>query len=133
MEEQPEHILTTRHTTETKWYCVDKERCAELDEMIASATHHFNSLSANVADKYITGLECLQREAKLQLILKELRAERASLWRRGKKEIEETIDEATGAIVATNRKVVLPHRVQEGPAIPQASLEGDPLVRIRHV
>lgn len=133
MENEPIHILTTRHTIETRWYCVDKERCKELDEMIASATHHFNSLSANVADKYITGLECLQREAKLSVILKDLKAERAQLWRRGKKEVEETIDETTGQIVATSRKVVPPRKVEEGPFIAEASLDGKALVQIRHV
>jgi hypothetical protein len=137
MAEQSEHTTITRHTVETRWYCVDKERCAELDAMIASATHHFNSLSANVADKHITGLECLEREAKLQNMLREFRKERASLWRRGKKEIDEVVDTETGAVLSSSRKVVQPRRVDteafEAEFVPDASVEGKPLVHIRHV
>lgn len=137
-DQQTTHSVTTRHIVETKWYCVDRERCDELDQLIASATHHFNSLSANVADKYITGLECLEREAKLQNILRALRDERKTLWRRGKKEIDETIDDETGKVIATTRKVVQPRAVDAEPPSFEAvlidpSVEGKPLVRIRNV
>ena len=133
MDDKLEHVLTTRHITETRWYCVDRERCDELDKMIESASHHYNTLSANVADKYITGLECLERSAKLEYILKDLRAERAKLWRRGKREIDETIDE-TGKVVQTTRKSVQPRAVPaDAVGIPDASVEGKPLVRIRNV
>jgi hypothetical protein len=136
--EQAEHITITRHITETKWYCVDKERCEQLDEQIASATYHLNTLSANVADKNITGLECLTRERLLKQMIVEFRKERAGLWRRGKKEIDEVVDSETGAVLSSTRRVVQPRTVKNAVDAPyeavfDPSVEGKPLVQIRHV
>ena len=130
------HTLTHRTITETKWFCVDKDRCNTLDQMIASTNEHLGQLNTLVAEKWFgdhSGLECKTRFAKLTCMLADLKKERASLWRRGKREVEETVDETTGTIIARKGKTVAPHRVNEGPVAIPAILEGDPLVRIRHV
>lgn len=81
--------VTSRKITEYRWFCVDKNRCEQLDEKIEQIVYHQSKLSSYVEHKEITGLQCLFLEGKFKLLLKELRAERASLWRRVRREIEE--------------------------------------------
>lgn len=125
-------MTTTRHIEETKWFCTDKARCAELDKAIADVTYHTQHLSADVAAGHITGLECLQREAKLTQMTKDFREQRAKLWRRAKRTIDEVIDD-DGNVVSSTRRVVAPRAVQDVPEgiLAEPSVEGNPLVRIR--
>lgn len=141
MNEQNEiHTLTERHIVETRWFCTNRERCDELDKLIASAAHHLNTLSQMVAEKWEgekSGLIALEREATLTMMLKTLRDERKGYWRRAKREIDETVDE-TGKVIATTRRVVAARRVDSEPPVFEAALiepsvEGKPLVRIRNI
>jgi hypothetical protein len=128
-------MQTTRHIEETRWYCTDKTRCTELDKAISSTLYQNSQLSANVAGGHISGLECLRRERQYAEMLKVFRTERAKLWRRGKRIIDEVIDE-DGNVVSTNRKIVQPRAVATEvfeAILAEPSVEGKPLVQIRHV
>lgn len=88
--------------TKFRWFCVNKDRCEELDAQIDEISTHAAHLSSYVAEKFITGLECLVLDSRLKLALTELRKERASLWRRVKREIKEevAVEEAPKPLIA---------------------------------
>jgi hypothetical protein len=81
--------VTRRTITEYRWFCTDKERCEAIDEQIDKLMYHASKLSSYVVNAEISGLECLMLEGKFKLAIKELRNERATLWRRVKRKIEE--------------------------------------------
>jgi hypothetical protein len=90
--------ITRRKTVTYRWICTDKERCEQIDEAIKQLVFHASQLSAYVANKEITGLECLVLDGKFKIAVKELRKERAMLWRRVRRETEEEIITENGEV-----------------------------------
>lgn len=86
--------ITQRTIITYKWICTDKERCEQIDNTLEELVMHQCHLSSYVAEKRITGLECLSMDAKLKAVIKEFREERAHLWRRVRKETQETVTES---------------------------------------
>jgi len=85
---------------------VDKDRCEELDIAIEQLVYHASQLSHYVEKKEITGLECLVFDRKFKQALKELREERARLWRRVGKEVEEETEKEEAPVPLVNISVV---------------------------
>jgi hypothetical protein len=81
-------VKRTKVTT-FRWFCVDSERCEAIDAALDSLVYHASQLSHYVETNEITGLECLVLDRKFAFATKELRAERARLWRRTPKITEE--------------------------------------------
>jgi hypothetical protein len=80
-----------------RWICTNKALCEQLDEQIEKILVYQSHLSSYVANREITGLECLVIDGKFKFALQSLKNERKSLWRRVRREIEEEITTDTPA------------------------------------
>lgn len=83
--------LTKRKITTFRWICTNKELCEQLDEQIDKIVGAQSKLSSYVANKEITGLECLVVDSRFTHALKSLKDERKTLWRRVKRVEEEEV------------------------------------------
>lgn len=83
--------LTKRKITTFRWICTNKELCEQLDEQIDRIVGAQSKLSSYVANKEITGLECLVVDSRFTHALKSLKDERKTLWRRVKRVEEEEV------------------------------------------
>jgi|ERR1035437_1351183 hypothetical protein len=79
--------------TTFKWFCIDKGRCDSLDEELKEVTDYAAHLSSYVVNGYVNGLECLKLDARFKAVIKDIRAERASLWRRVKVELKDEVED----------------------------------------
>jgi hypothetical protein len=83
--------VTHRKIISYRWICTDKPRCEAIDELIGELSQHESSLSSYVASGQISGLTCVTLTNKFTYMLKDLRNERKTLWRRVRHEVEEEI------------------------------------------
>jgi hypothetical protein len=83
--------ITRRKEVSYRWICTQKDRLEEIDAKIEELVGYQSQLSSYVEHKFIRGLDCLTLGGKFKYLIKELRDERKSLWRRVRHEIEEEV------------------------------------------
>jgi nitric oxide synthase oxygenase domain/subunit len=89
--------VTTRKTTEQKWFCIDVKRADEIKIEIASMEYEIATVSgwimeqADAGNQY-AGIEGGKRARILERLIKLLREEHSALWRRVTKTVEEVIE-----------------------------------------
>lgn len=87
MAEMTKNVAVERRTITTyRWICTNKELCEQIDEQIARVMGAQSHLSGYVANKEITGLQCIALDSKFKYILDSLKKERKTLWRRVRRE-----------------------------------------------
>lgn len=71
-----------------KWICTNSEKVEEVDSQLKEAQDHQVHLSKYRNENTISGLECLSIDRRLTDVIRALKVERSSLWRRIKVETE---------------------------------------------
>lgn len=89
---------THRTTSETRWFCVDKERADEIKIELTEATAVLNGISGWVLEQVTAGntkagIESGARARLAQRWIVALRAEHGKLWRRSMRTVKEVIEE----------------------------------------